>query len=131
MVDVEEQKLNKSVKKSKRVRWRVWNLKEKEIKEKFEEKIGKLVDIDLNDLWRFYKNGALKACDELCGKTKARGDWGNTWWWNEQVKDAINRKKKAFKLWCKNRSAENKNKYRKARNETKKVIAKAKRLKKK
>ena len=33
--------------------------------------------------------------------------------------------KKAFKLWCTNRSAENKNKYRKARNETKKVIAKA------
>ena len=37
MVDVEKQKLKKSVKKSKRVRWRVWKLKEKEIKEKFEE----------------------------------------------------------------------------------------------
>ena len=37
MVDVEDQKLKKSVKKSKRVRWRVWKLKEKEIKEKFEE----------------------------------------------------------------------------------------------
>ena len=61
----------------------------------------------------------------MCGKTKARGDWGSTWWWNEQVKDAIDRKKKAFKLWCTNRSAENINKYRKARNETKKVIAKA------
>ena len=37
VVDVEDQKLKKSVKKSKRVRWRVWKLKEKEIKEKFEE----------------------------------------------------------------------------------------------
>ena len=72
-----------------------------------------------------YKNGVLKACDELCGKAKARGDRGSTWWWNEQVKDAIDRKKKAFKLWCTNRSAENKIKHRKARNETKKVIAKA------
>ena len=71
----------------------------------------------------FYKNGVLKANDELCGETKAKGDRGNTWWWNEQVKDAIDRKKKAFKLWCTNRSAENKNKYTKAR--TKKVIAKA------
>ena len=79
------------------------------------------MDIDSKDLWGSYKNGVLKACDELCGKTKARGDRVNTWWWNEQVKDAIDGKKKAFKLWCRNRSAENKNKHRKVRNETKKL----------
>ena len=66
VVDVEEQKLKESVKKSKRVKWRVWKLKEKEIKEKVEERIGKLVDIDSKDLWKSYKNGVLKACDELC-----------------------------------------------------------------
>ena len=33
----EEKKLKKSEKKSKRARWRVWKLKEKDIKEKFEE----------------------------------------------------------------------------------------------
>ena len=77
VVDVEEQKLKKSVKKSKRVRWRVWKLKEKEIKEKFQERIGKLVDIDSKDLWGSFKDGVLKACDELCGKTKARGDREN------------------------------------------------------
>ena len=58
-------------------------------------------------------------------KRGVRRDRGSTWWWNEQVKGAIDRKKKAFKLWCTNRSAENKSKYRKARNETKKGIAKA------
>ena len=58
--------------------------------------------------------------------TKEGGeDRGNTWWWSEQVKDAIDRKKKAFKLWCTNRSMECKINYGKARNETKKVIAKA------
>ena len=77
------------------------------------------------DLWGSYQNGVLQACDELCGKTKRRGDPGNTWWWNEQVRDAIDGKKKAFKLWCTNRSMETKNNYRKATNETKKVIAKA------
>ena len=45
-----------------------------------------------------YKKGVLQACDELCGKTKGRGDRGNTWWWNDQVRDAIDWKKKAFKL---------------------------------
>ena len=54
------------------------------------------------DLWESYKNGVLKACDDLCGKTKGRRDQGNTWWWNEQVKEAIDRKNKAFKTWCKN-----------------------------
>ena len=41
------------------------------------------------------------------------------------MKDATDRKKKAFKLWCTNRSTESKIDYRKARNERKKVIAKA------
>ena len=51
VVDVEEQKLKKSVKKRKRVRWRVWKLMEKEIKEKFEERVVELVDTDSMDLW--------------------------------------------------------------------------------
>ena len=86
-------KLKKSVKKSKRVRWRVWKLKEKEIKEEFERRVVELVDAEAVDLWESYKNGVLKACDDLCGKTKGRRDQGNTWWWNEQVKEAIDRKK--------------------------------------
>ena len=49
-MDVEEQKMKKTVKKNKRVRWRVWKLKEKEMKEKFEERIRKLVDIDSKDI---------------------------------------------------------------------------------
>ena len=125
VVDVEGRKLKKSVKKSKRVRWRVWKLQEKEIKEEFERRVVELVDAEAVDLWESYKNGVLKACDDLCGKTKGRRDQGNTWWWNKQVKEAIDRKKKAFKTWCKNRSAENKSNYRKARNRTRKVVAKA------
>ena len=125
VVDVEEQKLKKSVKKSRRVSRRVWKLKEKKMKEKFEERVVELVDTDSMDLWRSYKKEVLRDCDELCGKTKGGGDRGNTWWWNEQVRDAIDRKKKSFKLWCTNRSLKSKNNYRKARNETKKVIAKA------
>ena len=94
VVDVEKRKLKKSGKKSKRVRWRVWKLKEKEIKEESEQRIVELVDTEAVDLWESYKNGVLKACNELYGKTKKRKDQGNTWGWNEQVKEAIDRKKK-------------------------------------
>ena len=94
---MEERKLKKSVKKSKRVRWRVWKLQEKDIKEEFERRVVELVDAEAVDLLESYKNGVLKACDDLCGKTKGRRDHGNTWWWNEQVKEAIDRKKKHLK----------------------------------
>ena len=100
VVDMEKRKLKKSGKKNKRVRWRVWKLKEKEIKEELEQRVVKLVDTEAVDLWESYKNGVLKACDELCGKTKGRRDQGNT-------KEAIDRKKKAFNTWCENRSPEN------------------------
>ena len=39
VVDVEERILKKSGKKSKRVKWRVWKLKKKEIKEEFEQRV--------------------------------------------------------------------------------------------
>ena len=57
VVDVEERKLKKSVKKSKRVRWRVWKLQEKEIKEELERRVVELVDAAAVDLWESYKNG--------------------------------------------------------------------------
>ena len=71
----------------------MWKLKEKDIKEEFEQRVVELVDTKAVDLWEFYKNSVLKACDESCGKTKRRRDQENTWWWNEQVKKAIDRKK--------------------------------------
>jgi len=65
----------------------------------------------------------LTACDELCGKTLIKKDRGNTWWWNEEVKDAIARKRKAYKELCKIGSEENKLKHKKTRNKTKKAVA--------
>ena len=61
----------------------------------------------------------------ICVERRKGEEIRETWWWNKQVKEAIDRKKKAFKTWCKNRSAENKSNYRKARNRTRKVVAKA------
>ena len=47
------------------------------------------------------------------------------WWWNEKMRNAIARKKKAFKTFCKTGLEEHKIFYKKMRNQTKKVIAKA------
>ena len=79
VVNVEEHKLKKPVK-SRRVRWRVWKLTEKDIKEKYGERVVELVDTDSMDFWGSYKKEVLLAFNELRGKTKARGNRGNTWW---------------------------------------------------
>ena len=61
------------------------------------------------------------ACDELCGKKKVRKNGGNKWWWNEEVRNAIARKKEAFKRFCKTGLEEQEIFYRKMRIQTKKV----------
>ena len=37
-------------------------------RKRFEETETKLVDVGVPDLWGDFKDGVLKACDEVCGK---------------------------------------------------------------
>ena len=117
--------LNKIVKKESRVKRMVWNLKEREIQEKFERRVEELVDVKTTNLWESFRDGVLTVCDEQCEKKKVRKNIGNKWWWNEVVRNAIARKKEAFKTFCITGLEEHKIFYRKMRNQTKKVIAKA------
>ena len=59
----------------------------------------------------------------MCGKKKSRRDRGDTWRWNEEIKDTIARKKAAFKELCRFPSEENKTQYNRLRNQTRKVVA--------
>ena len=81
--------------------------------------------METTNLWESFRNGVLKACDELCGKKKIRKNGGNKWWWNEEARNALAKKKEAFKTFCKTGLEEHKISYWKMRNQIKKVIAKA------
>ena len=70
----------------------------------------------------------LQACDKLCRKKKDRRNHGDTWWWNKEVKEAIQQKKVADKKMHKNRLEENKARYN-IKNRTKKVVANSRRKK--
>ena len=72
------------------------------IKKQFQEKVIELVDVGAPNLWGHIKDGVLKACDEKCWKKRGRSK-GDTWWWNEEVKEAVSRKKDAHKAMCQNR----------------------------
>ena len=68
--------------------------------------------------WKCFKEGMLKACDEVCGKKKGRGDQGD-------VKEAIARKKDLHKKMCKSGTEVNKVRYKNMKNWAKKVVTKA------
>ena len=68
-------------------------LKDVKIRNRFEEKLFELVDVEAPNLWGHAKDGVLKTCDKVCGKKRLRRNKGDTWWWNEEVKEAVSRKK--------------------------------------
>ena len=64
------------------------------------------MDMEAQDLRKSSKDGVLNACGELCEKKILRKE-ENTRWWNVKDKDAIARKKEAYKTLRKNRSHNN------------------------
>ena len=125
IVDIVGKKLVRRVGKNKIMRRRLWKLKENDVKRNFENRMRELVNMEAQDLWKSFKDGALKACDELCGKVLSRRDGGDTWWWNEDVKTAISKKKNAYRAMCKSRSGKDVANYIAMRNRAKKVVARA------
>ena len=69
------------------------------------------------------KNSMLQACNKVWGKKKDGRNHGNTWCWNEEVKEAIQQKKAAYKNMHKKWLEENKARYKDIKNRTKKVVA--------
>ena len=65
---IDKRKLKKVVKNEQTFRWRVWKLKENNMKTRFPERVKEVVDVDIPNLWNTFKNSMLQACDEVCGK---------------------------------------------------------------
>ena len=128
VVDLDKKVLKKVVRKERIIRRKIWKLNENQTRVRFEKRVKELVSTDAPDLWKTFRNGVLKACNELCGKKKSRRDQGDMWWWNEEVKDTITRKKAAFKELCRFPSKQHKTQYKRIRNQTRKIVARAMRM---
>ena len=63
------------------------------------------------------------------GKRKVTLRKGDTWWWNEEVKEAVSRKKDAHKAMCWNSTEENNRRYKSIKNKANKAVSKATREK--
>ena len=100
--DTDKKKLRKAVRKTCAERRNITLLKGVKIRKRFEENVIELVDVGAQNLWGHFKDGVLKSCDDVCGKKRGSRGKGDTWWWNEKVKEAVSRKKDAHNNWDRN-----------------------------
>ncbi|KAH1225701.1 Craniofacial development protein 2 [Glycine max] len=77
-----------------------------------------------NDMWNKTSQEIIKVAKETLGESRGFGPRGKeSWWWNESVQSKVRVKKECFKARCRN--SETWDKYKIARNETKKAVSEA------
>ena len=97
----------KSFKKKKTVftpRLRVWKLKDRDSMSEYETLLAKANE-EVNsksgpeDRWNAMKGAWLSAADQVCGWTKGPPRHRETWWWNEEVAEAVEEKRALYSVW--------------------------------
>ncbi|KAL5190235.1 LINE-1 retrotransposable element ORF2 protein [Glycine soja] len=106
-----------------RIKW--WYLKG-EKQEIFQQKIWEgwcgQSQGSANDMWNKMSQEIIKVAKETLGESRGLGPRGKeSWWWNENVQSKVRVKKECFKEWSRCRNSETWDKYKIARNETKKA----------
>ncbi|KAH1262515.1 Craniofacial development protein 2 [Glycine max] len=79
-----------------------------------------------NDMWNKMSQEIIKVAKETLGESRGFGPRGKeSWWWNENVQSKVRVKKECFKEWSRCKNSETWDKYKIARNETKKAVSEA------
>lgn len=110
-------------------RLRRWKLKEPDFKAEFERICTVKLDAldvtqgDVSTIWNHLKKSLLETALTTCGKTKKPLMKRETWWWDEEVKELINEKRRKWKIW---RNGGDKEEYNIAKRIAKRAVYKAK-----
>ena len=111
-----------------KIKWR--RLKEENLKIQFREKVSierRLLE-NVQEWWEENSTVIVRAGQEVLGMTTGRRPPGDkeTWWWNDEVNDAIRAKKEAKKKWDAPGRQEERYINRRANKEAKKEVARSK-----
>jgi len=88
---------------------RVLKLKEEKTCEEFRCMVGDNVEavkwkgLGVNDHWLQMKDIMMETAQDICGMTKGPCRHKETWWWNEEVVEAVRDKKIKYGKWKKER----------------------------
>ena len=112
----------------KRIRW--WKLKDREIREKFVEKVlEEVISIELEEkrfqdqyknLMRIFREAGIEVCGTSSGRRK---EGKETWWWNPKTEKAILEKKAGLEKWKRSGMLEDKEEYQRLNRKAKNVVA--------
>jgi hypothetical protein len=99
VMDVVSKEMGKKEKEKFVPRRKTWKLKDAEVKKQFEVKVAERWKTECKDgdIWERYRDSVLAAADEVCGWTKGKCRHGETWWWDESVKRALEEEKRSLR----------------------------------
>jgi hypothetical protein len=114
VMDVVSKEMGKMEKEKFVPRRKTWKLKDAEVKKQFEVKVAERWETECKDgdIWERYRDCVLAAAYEVCGWTKGKCRHGETWWWDKSVKKGI-----------RDKTADAKSKYNKAKKFTKRAVS--------
>ncbi|KAK3520129.1 hypothetical protein QTP70_014637, partial [Hemibagrus guttatus] len=102
----------------KKTKW--WKLKKEECCEEFRQKLRQALggQVVLPDDWETTAEVIRKTGRKVLGVSSGRRkEDKETWWWNEEVQDSIQRKRLAKKKWDMDRTEENRQEYKELQRE--------------
>src|SRR5277367_1615257 len=112
---------------------RLWKLREAEnemaFKRRVEEKEALRPEGDVEQIWDGLRQCMVKEAEAVCGRSKGPPRHRETWWWNDEVKEVVDRKRSLFLAWKNYEPGEketNRKAYKDANKQAKRVIYKAK-----
>ncbi|KAK3523668.1 hypothetical protein QTP70_007843 [Hemibagrus guttatus] len=111
----------------KKTKW--WKLKKEECCEEFREKLRQALggQVMLPDDWETTAEVIRETGRKVLGVSSGRRkEDKETWWWNEEVQDSIQRKRLAKKKWDMDRTEENRQEYKELQRRVKREVSKAK-----
>ncbi|KAK3569494.1 hypothetical protein QTP86_031484, partial [Hemibagrus guttatus] len=111
----------------KKTKW--WKLKKEECCEEFRQTLRQALggQVVLPDDWETTAEVIRETGRKVMGVSSGRRkEDKETWWWNEEVQDSIQRKRLAKKKWDMERTEENRQEYKELQRRVKREVSKAK-----
>ncbi|KAK3530651.1 hypothetical protein QTP86_030917, partial [Hemibagrus guttatus] len=111
----------------KKTKW--WKLKKEECCEEFRQKLRQALggQVVLPDDWETTAEVIRETGRKVLGVSSGRRKEDmETWWWNEEVQDSIQRKRLTKKKWDMDRTEENRQEYKELQRRVKREVSKAK-----
>ncbi|KAK3546869.1 hypothetical protein QTP86_003765 [Hemibagrus guttatus] len=111
----------------KKTKW--WKLNKEECCEEFRQKLRQALggQVLLPDDWETTAEVIRETGRKVLGVSSGRRkEDKETWWWNEEVQDSIQRKRLAKKKWDMDRTEENRQEYKELQHRVKREVSKAK-----